>query len=152
MGLYNMHGLYGTYVRSVDAKGRVIIPARLINFISQQENTALFMTRGIDRNVSCYIHAEWIRFTEAIYNLEHSDREIYIKQCIGHFLQVNYDKRGRIVIPPDLLEYSDIDKKSQVKIVGFGDKMELWNPESYYQMTRENPSDVENYFRLYGLD
>jgi len=48
---------------------------------------------------------------------------------IGHARDVEMDKGGRVLVPPELRSYADLDK--EVVLVGQGQRYELWNKESW---------------------
>ena len=53
---------------------------------------------------------------------------------IGHATEVELDSAGRILLPPPLREFADLDKR--VILLGQGNKFELWN-EVLWQDRRE---------------
>ncbi len=44
---------------------------------------------------------------------------------IGHATEVNLDNNGRLLLPPLLRTYAEIDK--QIMLVGQGKKFEIWS-------------------------
>ena len=53
--------------------------------------------------------------------------------------QVTPDSQGRIVLPPELIQYAELEKS--VLIVGCGDYAEIWAEATYRTMKEEE--DVE---------
>jgi MraZ protein len=53
---------------------------------------------------------------------------------IGHATEVELDSAGRILLPPPLRDFANLNKR--VTLVGQGNKFELWN-EGLWQERRE---------------
>lgn len=47
-----------------------------------------------------------------------------------------YDKQGRIILTPSLIEYAGLDK--ELLIIGMVNKMEIWNPDRLKEVDLEN--------------
>ena len=47
-----------------------------------------------------------------------------------------YDKQGRIILPPSLIENAGLDK--ELLIIGMVNKMEIWNPDRLKEVDLEN--------------
>ena len=47
-----------------------------------------------------------------------------------------YDKQGRIILTPPLIEYAELDK--ELLIIGMVNKMEIWNPDRLKEVDLEN--------------
>ena len=47
-----------------------------------------------------------------------------------------YDKQGRIILTPSLIEYAELDK--ELLIIGMVNKMEIWNPDRLKEVDLEN--------------
>ena len=46
-----------------------------------------------------------------------------------------YDKQGRIILTPSLIEYAELDK--ELLIIGMVNKMEIWNPDRLKEVDLE---------------
>jgi MraZ protein len=129
-----MLALLGTYSNSLDDKGRVAIPAKFRNALAPESNDRLFITRGLGDNIAAYPKPEWERYVNALlqYNkLDEITKAKMFRQVMGRASEVMFDKQGRINIPQDLLEHAKLDKSRNVKIVGVGKYLEIWNSEYY---------------------
>jgi len=56
----------------------------------------------------------------------------FIRSILRYTTQAKFDRQGRVQIPDILLDYADIEK--EVEIIGFGTKLEIWNPENLKDM------------------
>src|SRR5438270_7402627 len=104
----------GEYQHSLDAKGRVILPAR---FRDQLEGGAV-MARGLDGCLDVYPPAEFqSRAAEVNEARKRGPRE---RQAARSFFSgagpAVPDGQGRVAIPPHLREYAGLDRE----VVGAG--------------------------------
>jgi len=59
---------------------------------------------------------------------------------IGYATTLEIDSSGRVLVPPTLREYANLDKK--MMLVGQGKKLELWSEESWLALLN-GPADDE---------
>jgi len=93
----------------------------------------------IDTESSClmlYPLIEWEGIEQKLQILPSFNRAARRIQrlLIGHATELEMDSNGRVLLPPLLREYADLDK--HVIMVGQGKKLELWN-ESQWNEERE---------------
>lgn len=129
----------GNYSHSVDDKGRFIMPSK---YRDELEGRCM-VTKGMD-NHCLYIFTlnEWADFESRLLALPNSKSEIRILQ--RHFLAeaetVEIDKQGRCLISQQLREYAGIT--SSIRLLGLGNKIELWGIENLTQFEENNQVDV----------
>ncbi len=113
---------------NLDAKGRIVLPARyrerLIEFCQSQ----LIVT--IDTDQPClliYPLPEWELIEEkieALPSFNPTTRRIQ-RLLIGHATEVEVDANGRMLLSTPLRDYAQLGKK--VVLIGQGKKFELWD-------------------------
>ncbi len=115
----------GEYSHSLDAKGRMIIPAKYREKLGEQ----FIISKSLDRCLWIYDMASWDAFTQKLAALPHNTREQ--RELVRYFLagaaEVETDKQGRILLPANLRSAAGIDK--DVVLAGVGDKIEIWSKE-----------------------
>lgn len=122
---------------NIDAKGRMAIPVRYREFISQDNPYHLIAT--IETEAPClllYPVPEWEVIETKLQKLSsfnQATRRIQ-RLLIGHATELEMDSAGRVLLPPLLREYASLDKKAI--LLGQGRKFELWN-EQHWQVQRE---------------
>jgi MraZ protein len=111
----------------LDAKGRLVIPARHRDGLGAPGNGRLIVTADHDGCLLIYPFVEWEPFESRLMDLSAFDDNIRSLQrlMIGHADEVDIDAAGRILIPPALRKYAGLDKR--VVLVGQGRKLELWD-------------------------
>ena len=113
----------GEYRHNVDAKGRLIIPAKFRDGLGD----AFVITRGLDRCLFGYPMDEWRVIEEKIKALPvtRKDARAFARFFFSGATECEIDKQGRIHIPRSLLEYSHIEKETV--IVGVSNRIEIWS-------------------------
>ncbi|PJD92596.1 MAG: cell division/cell wall cluster transcriptional repressor MraZ [Legionella sp.] len=113
---------------TIDTKGRLAIPARYRNVLGAEEKAPLVVT--IDTEETClllYTAAQWQIIENNLQKLPSFNaaaRRIQ-RLLIGHATDVEIDANGRVLIPPVLRQYAQLDKN--VVLIGQGNKFEVWN-------------------------
>ena len=113
---------------SLDAKGRVVLPARYRERLLEICDSQLVVT--IDTDQPClliYPFPEWEQIEEkieALPSFNPTTRRIQ-RLLIGHATEIEVNAAGRMLLPPPLREYAQLDKK--VVLIGQGKKFELWD-------------------------
>lgn len=122
---------------TVDGKGRLAIPTRYRDALSADGKSALVVT--IDTEETClllYPAAQWQIIEDKLQSLPSFNaaaRRIQ-RLLIGHATDVDLDGNGRVLLPPLLRDYAQLDKK--VVMIGQGNKFEVWD-EMVWQRKRE---------------
>ncbi len=117
----------GEYAHTVDAKGRVIMPAKF----REEVGSVFVVTRGLEGCLSVYTQEAWSRFAEAMKKLQASKENVraFKRFLFGSAAELEFDKQGRILIPSTLRDYAELVK--DVIILGTGDKIEIWSKGAY---------------------
>ena len=127
---------------SIDAKGRIVLPARYRETLSEICQNHLIIT--IDTEQLClliYPLNEWELIEEkieALPSFNPTTRRIQ-RLLIGHATDVEVDANGRLMIATPLREYAELGKK--VVMIGQGKKFELWDEERWNKCRNECVSD-----------
>lgn len=112
---------------AIDPKGRMALPARYRDTLSQQHD-GLVVT--IDTEETClllYPMNEWQRIESSLQRLPSFNpaaRRIQ-RLLIGHATDVAIDSQGRILLPSELRTYALLQKHTV--LIGQGNKFEIWD-------------------------
>ncbi|AWB09996.1 MraZ protein [Thermodesulfobium acidiphilum] len=133
--------LGGEYLHSLDSKGRVTIPFKLRDEISSK----IILTRGFERCLYLYPVRYWEEYVE--YLKEKSRSDIKLRDVIRFLFSGAYDdeldRAGRLLLPQQLREYSNIQK--EVVVIGAMDRVELWNPEEWESQKKKISNSVKRF-------
>lgn len=122
---------------TIDAKGRLAMPTRYRDALSEQGKTSLVVT--IDTDETClllYPSTQWQIIENKLQSLPSFNAAVRRIQrlLIGHATDVELDSNGRVLLPPLLRDYARLDK--HVVLIGQGNKFEVWD-EALWQTKRE---------------
>lgn len=138
---YKVAQLHGEYACKLDAKGRLIIPAGLKKQLPKAAKNTLFINRGFEKCCVLYPANEWNLIAEEINKL--SDYIKKEREFKRYFLRgasmIPMDNASRVLIPKPQLEYAGI--KTDVMLLAYGNKIEMWSKQAYEKMLREEPAD-----------
>jgi len=139
-----MSQLHGEYECKLDAKGRLIIPAALKKQFPKAAKNILFINRGFEKCCVLYPSNEWELIATEINKL--SDYIKKEREFKRYFLrgasQLSMDNASRVLIPKSQLEYAGI--KTEVVLLAYGNKIELWSKANYDKMLSEEPADFSS--------
>lgn len=123
----------GEYEHSVDAKGRVIMPAKLREDIGE----VFIVTKGLDGCLFAYSKTEWTNFEEKLKALPLTNKNArdFVRFFLSGAVECEIDKQGRFLIPNNLRVYASLEK--EVNIIGVGTRVEIWNRESWKKYSSE---------------
>jgi len=124
----------GSYEHSIDAKGRVSLPARFREVLVTQGDSRLVVTTNLDPAGKClvaYPMDEWQAFQDRIAGLPQFDEHVVLlkRLHIGGACEVTPDKQGRVLIPQLHREYAGL--KRYVRFVGLSNTLEIWDRERW---------------------
>ncbi|MCF6259117.1 MAG: division/cell wall cluster transcriptional repressor MraZ [Gammaproteobacteria bacterium] len=120
----------GVNALNLDAKGRVAMPTRYRQRLSDTCDGQMVITvDNSDRCLLLYPLHEWEVVERKLQKLPSFNRQARRLQrmLIGHATEVEMDGTGRLLVPPPLREFADLEKR--VVLIGQSNKFELWNEE-----------------------
>ncbi|WP_146552781.1 division/cell wall cluster transcriptional repressor MraZ [Rummeliibacillus sp. SL167] len=117
----------GEYQHNIDAKGRLIIPAKFREHFQE----GFVITRGLDQCLFGYPMEEWRKLEEKLKKLPvtKKDARAFTRFFFSGATEVEFDKQGRINIPMGLLSYAQLDK--ECVILGVSNRIEIWAQQSW---------------------
>jgi MraZ protein len=117
-------GFVGRYEHSLDAKGRVILPAK---FRADFERGG-YLTTNRERCLALWTPGEFDRQMRAVQEQAAAGKTERNRARLwaANSHDVEIDRQGRMAIPPRLREFASLD--GDVLVHGAIDRVELWNP------------------------
>jgi len=150
---------HGTYTRSIDDKGRTILPARVRDYLVAMGESTLVITKWPRENcLKAFPCCVWQKFSDKISEQSKFEKKL---QALRHYFlgsasHCEIKANGRIKLEKELREYAAINKESVW--VGMGNEIEIWSPENWRIKEKEeenllldNPEEFEKTMREYGL-
>jgi len=129
----------GEYNHTIDAKGRLIVPAKFREILGDN----FIVTKGLDGCLFVYPNDEWTRFEEKLKSLPLTNKNA--RQFTRFFLAgaaaCEVDKQGRILLPQVLREFAGLEK--EVVMVGVANRVEIWSKERWQECIDSYDDDMD---------
>lgn len=128
-----MPRLLTKYKKTLDPKGRLAVPAKHRSAFPEGQQDKVFLTRGFEKCIKVYYEEEWDKFEEWIVSRDVSamDKNVLIREFLGRAAEVSFDAQGRVVVPPDLLDWANLTGEKEVYVVGMHTNLEIWNTKDH---------------------
>ena len=119
--------LMGEYEHSLDAKGRLIMPAKLREDMGEK----FIITTGLDGCLFGFSMSEWEKFEDKLKTLPITNKNArnFVRFFLSGATECEIDKQGRFLIAGNLREYANLEKDAI--IIGVGTRIEIWNREKW---------------------
>ena len=113
-------------MHTIDAKGRVSLPAELRMELQKRSERAPFLANMPD-HLALYPHEDWLAYEEKLlaadeFLPEAQDLKLFM---LSGAAPCAADNQGRILIPPPLREHAHLEK--DVVIAGAGTHIQIWD-------------------------
>jgi len=139
------------YECKLDAKGRLVLPARIKAQLPEQEGGVqeLVIRRGFEQCLIIYPMVEFKKVFSKISGLNEFNEEYRKLQrnFLSGVVTVELDSNGRLLIPRNMLAYAQIDKDAM--LIGTGSKVEVWNPSIYEKNQIQDPGELSKLAEKY---
>ncbi|MDT1958044.1 division/cell wall cluster transcriptional repressor MraZ [Carnobacterium divergens] len=125
--------LMGEFKHNIDAKGRLIMPAKFREDLGEK----FIITRGMDGCLFGYPEKEWTTLEEKLKQLPlaKKDARAFTRFFYSAATECELDKQGRINIPQTLREHAELDKVCHV--IGVSDRIEIWSQDRWEKFSEE---------------
>jgi len=132
----------GSSTHTIDSKGRIIIPARFRDVIKLGNSNSLIVSR-LDRCLVAYPVEQWHKVESKILSLVEKSDTIrrFRRVFIGGASECVCDKQERILIPPLLRQYAELEK--EISLVGVLTHFEIWNREKWDKENMDMDKDMK---------
>lgn len=119
----------GEYLHSIDAKGRVSVPAKF----REDLGPCFYITKGLDGCLFVLSAAEWARLEQKVSAMPVSKARGLQRFFFAGAAEVTPDKQGRILIPQPLREYAALQK--DVTFLGAATRAEIWSTSKWTEFS-----------------
>ncbi len=139
----------GEYNHSIDAKGRLIIPAKFRDQLGDE----FIVTKGLDGCLFAFPKDEWQAFEEQLRKLPLTQKNArkFTRFFMGGAATCELDKQGRILLPQNLREFANLDK--DVVLSGNLNRIEIWNKTAWAENSAyDDMDDISEQMSSLGLN
>ncbi|MDN5201438.1 division/cell wall cluster transcriptional repressor MraZ [Fulvivirgaceae bacterium BMA10] len=121
----------GEFLCKLDAKGRLMLPARLKNKLPKEHTRTLMLQKSFDQCITIYPLVEFEKMIKRYENLDELDPEVreFERNFMRGIDEVEMDNNFRFLIPKKFQQALNLQK--EVLVIGVRQRMEIWNPETF---------------------
>lgn len=130
--ILKLNYLIGTYECKVDVKGRVLIPSAFKKQLAAVINKGFVLKRAVFQScLELYPISEWEELISKVNSLNRFKKKNndFIRRFTAGVKFVELDSNGRLLIPKDLIEFSNI--KREIVLSSSVNIIEIWDKDSY---------------------
>ena len=137
-----MTGFLGEFEATLDLKGRFLLPAGFKKQLPDGEGSRFVINRGLEKCLALYPMGTWEPLFAKVNGLnEFNPKERAFKRAfLNGATYVEPDTAGRILLPPSLKGYAELQK--DIVLLATGDKLEIWDSNKYKQFFDSISSDA----------
>ncbi|HHV96436.1 MAG TPA: division/cell wall cluster transcriptional repressor MraZ [Clostridiaceae bacterium] len=141
---------YGEYLHSLDAKGRMIVPAKFREELGEK----FILTKGLDECLFAYSLEEWSNLEQKLKTLPFTDKDVraFVRFFFAGANECELDKQGRILIPQNLRDYAKLEK--ELYVIGVSTRVEIWDKnkwEEYCRGDNMSPDKIAEKMAMLGI-
>ena len=115
----------GEYNHTMDAKGRIFMPAKMRDGLSEQ----FYIARGIDKCICIYPESEWQKISEKFSSYSQTDTRHARRSVFSSADCGTLDSQGRLMLASKYQQYAGLGK--DVVVVGNNTCIEIWSTEGW---------------------
>jgi len=137
-------GFLGSYLHSLDPKGRVSLPAQ---FRRGRETESFVLIQTQPDALSLYPDEAWNEVQNELRELSQRqpDLRTQILRITASAVEVVPDKQGRILIPEKMRSSVSLD--SDALVVGAINHIEIWEPGRFEEATESEDDAFKQYIK-----
>lgn len=149
----------GQYEHTMDAKGRVSLPARYREVLAEmdvegQNADRVILTRNFENSLELYPYDKWLNFEQRVRELPQFDPNVQRikKVLVAGAVEVSLDSHGRILVPQPMRQFAGLER--EVTWVGQLDTVQLWAKNRWSEavdQALDNPEDLQAAAAEFGL-
>ena len=132
--------LLGTHTPKLDEKGRLFLPAKFRDELSE----GVVITRGQERCLYVFSAKEFASVHEKLRQAPASVKGArdYLRVLLSGASDETPDKQGRVVLPSLLRSYAGLTK--DLVIIGVGSRAEIWDATAWSEYLAQNEENFAN--------
>ena len=137
-----MNYLIGTYECKIDVKGRLLIPSAFKKQLAPVIAKGFVLKRAVFQNcLELYPLEEWEDLIKKVNSLNRFKKKNndFIRRFTAGVKFIELDNNGRLLIPKDLIEFSNINK--EVTLSSSVNIIEIWDKVSYEKAIVDSRDD-----------
>ena len=137
-----MNYLIGTYECKIDVKGRLLIPSAFKKQLAPVIPKGFVLKRAVFQNcLELYPLEQWEELIKKVNSLNRFKKKNndFIRRFTAGVKFIELDVNGRLLIPRDLIEFSNINR--EVTLSTSVNIIEIWDKSSYEKAIADSRDD-----------
>ena len=137
-----MNYLIGTYECKIDVKGRLLIPSAFKKQLAPVIPKGFVLKRAVFQNcLELYPLEQWEELIKKVNSLNRfkKKKNDFIRRFTAGVKFIELDSNGRLLIPRDLIEFSNINR--EVTLSTSVNIIEIWDKSSYEKAIADSRDD-----------
>jgi len=145
----------GRSAHTMDAKGRISIPAGLRVELQVEKDRPPFLTNLADcPALGLYAHDYWLEIERRLETMSQIQPEVqsFRRLYISGAVEAPIDAQGRVLIPQHLRDHAGLQK--EVIVAGVGTRVEIWDKARFdeeIQRTRDRSQEISSVLAELGV-
>ncbi len=134
----------GQYHHTIDEKGRIIFPSKFREIFAEKYDNRMVITNW-EGCLRVFPYDEWRIIEEKISHQSILRREIrsFQRFFMSGAVDCNLDSQGRVLIPPTLREYANLEK--DIVLAGMIKDIEIWSKERFDGEMKKAAGDIDKF-------
>ncbi len=131
-----MERFHGTFEFSLDAKGRLILPAR---FRNEFDTRQAYVSAFVGGCLALFPPEQFTRYLARAEDMEaRGPQGRHMARVLSALsTDVEFDAQWRVTIPPHLREFAGLEANQPVTILGALNRVELWKADQWRQQVAD---------------
>ena len=132
---------------TLDSKGRITVPSKFRDPLMASDNGKVIVCKSVDTtSLALYPMSVWEAFEPVVKAWPMSMAGLR-RKLIGSATDLEIDNSSRVLLPPELREWAGLKLDGKVKVMGIGDRLELWDVDRYAQYeVEQNQAELPDGF------
>ncbi len=134
----------GQYHHTIDEKGRIIFPSKFRDIFAEKYDNRMVITNW-EGCLRVFPYDEWRILEEKISHQSILRREVrsFQRFFMSGAVDVNLDNHGRVLIPPTLREYANLEK--DIVMAGMIKDIEIWSRQRFDEEMKKAAGDIDKF-------
>ncbi len=139
-----MPALTGRFEHSVDEKGRMFVPSRYREQLTEESGKRFHLSKGADGCLWLFLPSQWERFTAEAHEKQFKtpqEKRAFIRELFSRSTEPMMDEQGRITLPQHLKDSAGL--KKELVVLGVGSRAEIWDKAALEKREKASAKDFD---------
>lgn len=142
----------GHIYRTLDQKGRLMLPADIREILASLEPEGRFVLTTYDGCLVGFPEPTWLELEEKFSSLTNANRKMrdFRRLVLGGAEMMLPDSLGRVRLSRAQMDYAGLER--DIALVGQGNRFEIWDQNTFKSLLEQNFDDVTDSLAAEGME